>query len=90
MVPLRTVCEAMGSEVIWNETTQIVSVSKDKTELLLQIDRQEMYRNGKMVWLDAAAQLIGERTFVPLRFVAEGLGATVTWEETDKTVTITF
>lgn len=34
------------------------------------------------------AQIIDERTMVPLRFVSESLGATVGWDENSKVVII--
>ena len=31
---------------------------------------------------------IGDRTYTPIRFISENLGATVEWNETEQTVTI--
>ena len=39
--------------------------------------------------LDAAAFVENGRTYLPLRFVSETLGAQVVWNEAEKTVTIT-
>ena len=36
-----------------------------------------------------APVIIDGRTFVPVRFVADELGATVAWDDATKTVTIT-
>jgi hypothetical protein len=35
--------------------------------------------------LDVPPEIKGERTFVPLRFVAEALGAKVSWDEVTQT-----
>lgn len=88
LTPLRAIAEAMGADVEWDEAAQTVTVSKDSIRLLVQIGRQEMYRNGRMVWLDTPARLVGDRTFVPLRAVAEGLGAKVTWDASLQAVTV--
>lgn len=45
--------------------------------------------NGKELKSEVPAYIMGDRTMVPVRFVAEGLGATVNWENETKTVTIT-
>lgn len=45
--------------------------------------------NGKEVVCDTPAQIVNNRTLVPLRVVAENLGAEVKWSETDRTVIIT-
>lgn len=39
--------------------------------------------------LDAPAFIEDGRTYLPVRFVAENLGATVTWNGNTQTVTIT-
>ena len=35
-------------------------------------------------------EIINSRTMLPLRFVAENIGATVDWDGTTKTITITY
>lgn len=40
--------------------------------------------------MDASPQLVNDRVMVPLRFVSEGLGAQVKWEETTNTVRIEY
>lgn len=48
-----------------------------------------MYKNDKAVTLDVPAQLINDRTLVPVRAVAEAFGCDVDWDSDAKTVTIT-
>lgn len=45
-------------------------------------------RNGTPVTLDAAPVILNGRTLLPVRYVAEPLGATVAWAPTTRTVTI--
>lgn len=44
--------------------------------------------DGQLIASDMAPQIIDGRTMVPIRVVSEKLGATVTWNEENKTVTI--
>lgn len=44
--------------------------------------------NGREVKADPPPQMIGGRVFVPIRFVAEALGAKVEWDESISTVRI--
>lgn len=44
--------------------------------------------NGVVIEPDTPAQIVHDRTFVPVRFVAENLGANVQWDENSRTVTI--
>lgn len=45
--------------------------------------------NGKQLQPDVAPQVIDGRTMVPIRFVAEALGAKVSWDENNNAVVIT-
>lgn len=47
-------------------------------------------KDGLAVILDVAPQLLDGFTFVPLRFVSEGLGAVVDYDNTQNTVTLTL
>ncbi|MGQ7890604.1 stalk domain-containing protein [Paenibacillus sp. WC2504] len=44
---------------------------------------------GSKAILDVAPYLIGEVTYVPVRFVSEALGAQVIWDEMSQSVSIT-
>lgn len=79
LIPVRIVSEKMGFEVSWNADTKEVTVSKDSKSIKLQIDSSTAVVNGKNVELDVPAQLIGSRTYVPLRFISENMGAKVEW-----------
>lgn len=89
MVPFRAICEALGATVEWDDPTQTVTVVKEETTLELQIGNPIIKKNGKNKVLDVPAQLVDERTLVPVRAVAEGLGAIVEWDDPTQTVTIT-
>jgi len=49
----------------------------------------KVYVNGKALVSDTSAQIINNRTFLPLRAVAEALGAEVTWNESERAVYVT-
>lgn len=88
MVPLRAIFEALGAVVQWNDETRTVTAAREDLEIKLVIDGPA-YKNGEAISLDAPAKIVNSRTFVPLRFVSEALGSTVTWDDLNKTVVIT-
>jgi len=47
-----------------------------------------MYVNGKLVILDSVPIVRNDRTLLPIRFVAEALGAQVGWDDAQQKVTI--
>ena len=89
LVPLRAIFEALGATVGWNEDTQTVTAVRGDTTVTLQIGSIVMTKNNEDIFLDVPAKLVGERTMVPARAVAESFGAVVGWDEATLTVTIT-
>ena len=73
MMPLRAVAEALGADVIWNEETRTVILVRNGVTLTVPIDAALPDGMGMPAIVDG-------RTFVPLRYVAEMLGANVRWD----------
>jgi len=48
-------------------------------EMLLTIDSNTAYVDGKAMTLDVPPTILNQRTMVPLRFISEALGAKVEW-----------
>jgi len=89
MVPMRKIFEVFGAKVQWdNDTKTIVSTTEDVI-VIMQVNNTEMKVNDKTVVLDVPPQVIDGRTLVPVRAIAEGLGATVKWDSSTHTVEIT-
>lgn len=89
ILPIRIVAESLGGTVTWNGELQRVTIQKGADVILITIGADTAYVNGTAVKLDAAAFVENGRTYLPLRFVSETLGAQVVWNEAEKTVTIT-
>lgn len=87
-IPLRAVVESLGADIKWDAPTQTVRGSKGEREFSLRIGSRDATVNGSPVKLDVPAQLISGTTMVPLRFVAEALGAEVEWNAADQRVAI--
>ena len=88
LVPFRALFEALGATVGWDGANQVVTGARDGKEIKLTIDSKTACVDGKAVELDVPATITGERTFVPLRFVGESLGAEVSWDEAAQTVKV--
>jgi hypothetical protein len=95
LVPIRAVVEALGGTVSWDAPTQTVTVGLEGTVLKLVIGKSSALVNGTSTPIDAANAkvvplIISSRTMLPLRFIAENLGADVQWEASSQTITVTF
>ena len=88
LVPLRAIFEALGAEVGWEPSTQTITAVKDNTAITLKIGSNTLFKNGMGIQLDVPAKIIGDRTFVPVRAVAESFGAEVGWNANTQVVTI--
>ena len=89
MVPVRFVSEELGAEVNWHEQTQTVSVIDSSHAAALTIGAKEVTADNAAVTMDVSPVYRNDRTYVPLRFVSEALGAEVEWDENSRTVTVT-
>lgn len=54
----------------------------------LQVGSRSYYVNQTLRSMDTAPFISGERTFVPIRFLAESMGANVDWNDYEKKATI--
>ena len=88
MVPLRAIFEALGAKVSWNDETQTATGNRNSRVVSVTIGSNKARINGEQVEIDQSAALINDRTMVPLRFVSEAYGATVTWDDATQTVSI--
>ncbi|MBQ5588990.1 MAG: copper amine oxidase N-terminal domain-containing protein, partial [Anaerotignum sp.] len=87
-LPVRLIAETLGATVGWNELDQAVTIVKGDDTIVLYIGQAFALVNGEPVQLDTKAFISNERTYLPVRFISENLGAAVTWDDTAKTVTI--
>ena len=87
-LPIRVIAENMGAKIGWNGANQSVIITRDDTEITVFIDKTEAKVNTKKVPLSAPAFIEKGRTYLPVRFVTENLGAEVLWDAPTKKVTI--
>ena len=78
LVPMRFLFECLGDTVTWDEETQTVTASNGENTVVFAIDSCNAEVNGSTQTMDVPARLIGDKTYVPLRFLSENLGYTVT------------
>ena len=88
LVPLRSIFEALGADIHWDEANQTVTATKGEEEIKVQIGSSILNKNGTEIDLGYPALLEGERTMVPLNAIEEGLGVTAAWNGDTLQVTI--
>ncbi len=88
MVPLRFVAETLNAQVQWDGSENKVTVKSLNREIELWRGRNFALINGKQFSLDSPPILIKGRVLVPVRLLAEALGATVNWKPQSREVEI--
>ncbi|MCL6571301.1 MAG: copper amine oxidase N-terminal domain-containing protein [Bacillus sp. (in: Bacteria)] len=84
LVPLRSIFEALNQQINWNGSNQVITSG----QIWLQLNNPVAKIGNKEIKLDVPAKLINDKTYVPLRFVAEALGKEVKFDPQNNSVEI--
>lgn len=86
-VPMRAIFERLGSSVVYSNGN--INSQGNGRSVHLAIGSTRASVNGNPITMDVAPFTVAGRTEVPLRFVAQALGANVNWNGNTETVYIT-
>lgn len=89
MVPVHGILEELGMTLTWDGEKQRVVASKGNLEIDMTIGQSTALVNGLSQTLTRPPVLRNERTYVPLRWLAESMNAHVEWDQQTNTVRIT-
>jgi spore germination protein len=92
MVPVRFIVEdpALQGQVYWDQSQQKVALDCRGHYIELFIGSPQAKVDGATYTFDVPPYIYQGRTFVPLRFLAERLGARVEWNASQRLVDIRF
>ena len=93
LVPIRTICENMGFDVEWDQSTATAKITNGKTTVHIPIDSYKVYMGEEKEVehdIDVPAQVINGRTLVPVRVLTELFGAIVNWDGDNRNVLISY
>jgi hypothetical protein len=88
MVPLRVIAEKLGAVVGWDQTAQMITVTKDGSVVKLQNNSASALLNSIETTLDTKVVVRDNRTFVPLRFITTAFGGEIAWDSKTSTASI--
>ncbi len=91
-VPFRELANMFGvgdEDIFYDEATEKVYLKSGDIEIEMYIGSTAAYVNGDMSILDVPVFTYNDRTYIPVRFVAEMFGKTVGYEQTETLQTIT-
>lgn len=88
LVPARAILEPLGFDLTWDAEAQIVTAARGEYIIRMPIGESFAQINGDDITIDVPAQLVNNRTYLPLRFVAEASGADVGYDAVSKSATV--
>ncbi len=88
MIPVRGFLETMGMTVEWDGAAKKVIIQNGEDVISMVIGSPYLYVSGTAVEMDVPAQMINDRTMIPLRFVVQAAGATVEWDGNTHTAAV--
>ena len=96
LAPIRGIAEALDYYVTWDAKTNTATLQNKTKIISLSVGSQAAVVNtfddkkpSETIKLDATAELINGRILVPVRFLADNIGADVKWDGDTKTIAIT-
>jgi hypothetical protein len=85
-VPLRGVFEQLGASVVYSNGT--INATGNGRDISLQIGSTQATVNDQPQTIDVAPFIVGESAYVPLRFISEALGDSVSWDDANSIAAI--
>jgi hypothetical protein len=90
LVPIRAVVESMGGAVGWDGGLREITLDAGGHSVVMRLDSTSISADGANVEIDVAPAAMNDRTMVPVRFVAENVGAEIEWINATRQIVIVF
>jgi len=88
MVPLSVTGRILGADI--ERADSAITVTKGSHTLKLKLNQTDAVIDGKKLTMPQAPTLVDGEVMVPLRFICETFGATVTWDQNSRTARILY
>ncbi len=88
LAPMREVFEELGATVYWQQYNNTVLAQTKNDKISIDLSTMAVRVNGQLQQLGTKPTVINNRTYLPLRFVAESFNYTVDWNGRERVVSI--
>ncbi|WP_138159796.1 stalk domain-containing protein [Peptoniphilus catoniae] len=88
LVPVRFIVEGLKGDVSYDEKNKVVEIIYQDKQIRIPIGSDTIYVNNEEIKMDTKAIIKDDRTFIPIRFVAESIGIQVGYEETNQEISL--
>ena len=84
LVPVRGVFEHMGFYVTWNNEERFARLEREDTVVIIPAGMSSFIVNNDVITPDVPQQMVNNRMLLPLRAIAEALGGTAEWDNSNR------
>ena len=88
LVPIRVISENLGIAVDWDNDNRQVILNKENNKIALPIEKNYYLLDNNTVATDISGEIKNDRTFVPIRLIAELFDKEVVWDNNTRAVLI--
>ncbi|WP_406676891.1 stalk domain-containing protein [Neomoorella carbonis] len=89
LAPVRALAQALRAQVAWKEASREIIITRPQTTIRMVAGSKDVFKNDIKYTLAVPLQVRNGRVLAPVRFLAESLGAGVSWNSLTLTVAIT-
>jgi hypothetical protein len=89
MIPVKYAAYALGidpSNIKWDQTNKTVTILGDRV-IQVKVGSKDLLVSGATLTMDAAAEVVDGRTYLPISWVASALNVNYSYDDATKTVT---
>jgi hypothetical protein len=91
MVPIRAIIEAMSGNALWESgNPNRITLQKKDITIIMNLGSKDITVNGEPKEMDVAPFISNDRTLLPVRFVADNIGAEIEWIGSTQRVVIVY
>ncbi|OPH60302.1 hypothetical protein BC351_17545 [Paenibacillus ferrarius] len=88
LLPIANIVKEFGGIVTWDGNEKKVSITLNRNNVDLWIDKNRAVVNGAVKTLDVAPTIISNKTMVPLKFVSDNLGLKLVWDGKNQVIAL--
>lgn len=87
-LPVRALGEALGAMTVYNSQDKTITLTKGTNKVVLTMNDPYITVNGQKNRMEVKPEVVAGRTMLPARYVVEGLGGLLNWNEKTKEIVI--